>query len=142
MPSEQAGTTPAPPTEKKEEPTMGFWDDPSVRPESNSYKKFESVGDTVSGKIAKLQKRVFNAGTADERTAPEFIFVDEDTPTMTAGQVLLQQALFELRPGIGDDLTVTLAAIEKKGTKTLKRWKVELVRQDGEKQQIDQTVNA
>ena len=46
---------------------MGFWDDPSVKPEGNNYMKFDAVGDTVTGTIAKLQKRVFNAGTADER---------------------------------------------------------------------------
>ena len=32
---------------------------------------------------------------------------------MTAGQVLLQQALYELRPEVGDQLTVTLVAIER-----------------------------
>jgi hypothetical protein len=121
---------------------MSFWDDPSVKPDITSYMKFESVGDTVSGTIAQLRKRTFNAGTADERICPEIIFVDDDTPSLTAGQVLLQQALFELRPGVGDHLTVTLAAIDKKATKTLKRWQVVLKRKDGETREIDQTDNA
>lgn len=120
---------------------MSFWDDPSVKPDSSNYMRFDAVGDTITGTIAKLQKRVFNAGTADERTAPEFIFAETDVPSLTAGQVLLQQALYELRPEIGDNLTVTMGAVEKTGTKTLKRWQVALVRKaSGETLKVDQTV--
>ena len=56
--------------------------------------------------------------------------------------MLLQQALCQLRPEIGDHLTVTLVAVERNGNKTLKIWEVELIRKDtGETQEIDQTVN-
>ena len=49
---------------------------------------------------------------------------------------------FELRPEVGDHLTVNLAAIDKKATKTLKRWQVVLKRKDGETREIDQTDTA
>lgn len=140
-------TIPAPnhtTTKEKTVPeTDGFWDDPSVRPAASSYMKFEVVGDHIAGTIAKLSKRVFNAGTPEERVAPEFTFVqpedDDEIPSMTAGQVLLQQALWELRPVIGDHLDVTLARVEKRGAKTLKRFKIILTRKDGSVETIDQT---
>lgn len=108
-----------------------FWDDPDVKPASATFARFVAVGDTFGGTIAKFGKRTFGAGTADEHTAPELTFAQvdgEDQPTLTAGQTLLQQALWEMRPAIGDHLEVTLARIEKRGTKTLKRFKVSLTR--------------
>jgi hypothetical protein len=120
------------------EKPVSFWDDPSVKPASTDYVRFEKVGDEVSGTIAKLGKRVFNAGTADERTAVEISWVEEDVPTLTAGQILLQRALFDFRPAPGDHLTVRLSAVEKKGGKTLKRFAVTLKRADGTEESVDQ----
>lgn len=135
LPTEETHTVTAPASDS-------FWDDPSVKPPSSDFAKFEAVGDTFGGTIAKLQKRVFNPGTPDERIAPEFIFSEEEAPSLTAGQVLLQSALYELRPVVGDKLQVTLAKIEKRGLKTLKRFRIELTRKaTGEIVIIDQTEN-
>jgi hypothetical protein len=137
--TEENKTVSSPPTAPAAD---SFWDDPSVRPPSSDYAKFAVVGDTYGGTIAKLGKRVFDAGTADEHVAPELTFTEDDAPTMTAGQTLLMQALYELRPVVGDKLMVTLTKIEKRGAKTLKRFRVELTRKStGEVQVIDQTDN-
>ena len=114
---------------------MGFWDDPAVKPASNDYVKFEKIGDQASGTITKLGKRTFGSGP-DERVAVEVNF--DDAPTVTAGQILLQRALFELTPEPGDFLRVTLADIDKTGGKTLKKWQVYLRRADGDEVEIDQ----
>src|SRR4051812_2544124 len=118
----------------------GFWDDEDVRAaaRSNGYASLLSVGDEVGGKIIKLARRVFNEGTADERTAIEGVF---DTGlTLTAGQVLLKRALYELRPAVGDELLVRLVDIERIGDRTRKRFYVELTRaEDGRREVVDQT---
>jgi hypothetical protein len=118
--------------------STNFWDDPAVKPPTADFVKFEKVGDGVEGTVVKLGKRTFNAGTADERVAVEVTF-DDDVPTLTAGQVLLQRALYDFKPQPGDVLGVQLAAIEKKGGKTLKKFKVEITRTDGSTEVIDQT---
>ena len=117
----------------------GFWDDPSVKPAGSEYMKFEKVGDRIEGTIAKLGTRVFDEGTAKERTAVEVTFVEDDVPVLTAGQVLLQRALFTFRPEPGDRLKVALSGVEKKGTKTLKLFAVEVTRPDGTVESVDQT---
>lgn len=116
-----------------------FWDDPSVRPAASSYAKFVEVGDSVEGTVAELGKRVFNPGTPDERTAIEIRFSEPEAPVLTAGQILLQQALFDFKPRPGDHLTVALTAIEKSGGKTLKKFAVAVRRPDGTADHIDQS---
>ena len=117
----------------------GFWDDPTVKPQGSEYMRFEKVNDQIEGTVAKLGKRVFNEGTADARTAVEVTFAEDDVPVMTAGQVLLMRALYDLRPEPGDRLKVRLAGVEKKGTKTLKLFAVDLTRKDGSTESVDQT---
>lgn len=116
----------------------GFWNDPSVKPAGSDYMKFEKVGDSIEGTVAKLGKRTFNEGTADERVAVEVTFVEEGVPVMTAGQVLLMRALYELQPEPGDFLRVTLTGIEKKGTKTLKLFSVDRKKADGTTDSVNQ----
>jgi hypothetical protein len=103
-----------------------FWDDPELKKaaEGGEYTKFLEIGDTVTGTIAKLTKRDF-----DGRTAVEVTFDDERKATF--GQVLMLRELYVLQPKPGDQLTVTLAEVEKKGAKTLKLFKGELVHADG-----------
>ena len=112
----------------------GFWDDPDIKKaaEGGAYAKLINVGDTVSGVIRKLSKRDF-----DGRTAIEMEFDDETK--FTAGQVLLLRDLYVLAPVIGEQLTVTLADVRKNAAKTLKLFRLELVRLDGEVVKIDQT---
>jgi hypothetical protein len=139
-------TQPLPGTEETKSVTTAtadsFWDDPTIRPPSSEYAKFLTVGDTFGGTIAKLTKKAFDVGTAEERVAPVIMFTEEDAPSITAGQYMLQQALFELRPVVGDKLTVTLTKIIKQGLKTHKRFRVELTRTaTGQTETIDQTEN-
>ena len=111
-----------------------FWSDPDVQKAATGgdYAKFTDVGDTVSGKIRELKKRDF-----DGRTAVEVEFDDE--VKVTFGQVLMLRDLYVLQPTVGEDLTVTLAKIDKRGAKTLKMFRVELVRLDGTVETIDQS---
>lgn len=115
---------------------MGFWDDPDVKA-STDWFKFEQVGDTAKGTIAKLGKKVW----ADGSVGIEIMFTEEDAPTVTASQTLLKQALFALKPAAGDKIVIEYAALEKRpGGKTLKRFKVKLQHAEGGAiDEIDQT---
>lgn len=117
----------------------GFWDDEEVKNAAagGAYASLKDVGDEVDGEVASLTKRKFNEGKADERTAIEVAF--KDGPTLTAGQVLLMRALYDLRPEPGDHLRIQLAEVEKRGTKTLKKFRVDLKRASGESESVDQT---
>lgn len=116
-----------------------FWDDEEVQKAatSGSYIKFTNEGDSKEGVIADLCTRTFDAGTAKERTAIEITYSDESI--LTAGQVKLMQLLTQLRPDMGDNLSITLGRIEKRGSKTLKHWIVTHINSDGESFTIDQT---
>jgi hypothetical protein len=120
----------------KEAIVPGFWDDPDIKKaaEGGAYAKFNDVGDTVSGAITKMDKKDF-----DGRTAIEMEF--DDGTKVTFGQVLMLRDLYVLQPVPGEQLTVTLAKVEKRGAKTLKLFRVELVRLDGQVEKIDQTEN-
>lgn len=112
----------------------GFWDDPELKA-SSDWVKFDSVGDSAQGTIARLGKKTWQDGSI----GIEISFTD-DAPSVTASQTLLKQALWALKPNQGDALRITLAAIEKRpGGKTLKRFKVDLRRPDGENLTVDQT---
>jgi hypothetical protein len=62
----------------------------------------------------------------DGKVVPQIEMDTADGPkTVTAGQVRLKAALAEKRPGVGDQLTITLSDIEKRaGGKTLKHFTV------------------
>ena len=115
-----------------------FWDDPDVKVSSDWF-KFDAVGDTVEGTIAKLGKRQWPDGSF----GIEVTFKEEDTPAVTASQVLLKTALFNLKPQAGDHISMALSSIDKRpGGKTLKQFKVELKRADGETATYDTTSGA
>lgn len=98
-----------------------FWDDREMFP-SDDFVKFETVGHTVSGTITAIRKHMFEDG----KIVPQIELDTADGPkTLTAGQTRLKAALVEKRPGVGDLLTITLTAIEKRaGGKTLKHFDV------------------
>lgn len=112
----------------------GFWDDDEIRKaaEGGQYVKLTEVGDTVEGEIVNLRKRAF-----DDRTAIEITF--DDDRMFTVGQVLLLRTMYELQPVNGETLRVVLADIEKRGTKTMKLFRVELTRLDGSVEKVDHT---
>lgn len=115
----------------------GFWDDPDVKV-STDWMKFDAVGDNVEGTIAKLGKKTWPDGSV----GIEITFKEEDVPAVTASQVLLKTALFNLKPEAGDKVRIELGAVEKRpGGKTLKQFKVDLTRgSDGSTESVDQTV--
>ena len=116
-----------------------FWDDEDVQAAvtKGQWIKFTEIGDVKEGVVAKLDQRVFDAGTDKERSAIEITFEDESIAT--CGQMKLMEALLQLRPEIGDDLTIELADVEKRGNRTLKYWKVIHTNSEGETQSLDQT---
>ena len=113
-----------------------FWDDPDIKKaaEGGGYHKLVNPGDTVAGTIKALKKQSFDNG---DRTAIEIEYEDESK--FTAGQVLLLRDLYVLQPVKGEHLTITLADIQKRQAKTLKLFRIELVRLNGETESIDQT---
>ena len=98
-----------------------FWSDPEMFT-SGDFIKFDQVGDTVTGTITGIRKHMFEDG----KVVPQIELDTPDGPkTVTAGQVRLKAALAEKRPGVGDQLTITLSEIEKRaGGKTLKHFTV------------------
>jgi hypothetical protein len=117
----------------------GFWDNPEVKAAATNaeFASLKLVGDEVAGTIAKLSVRKFNEGKADERPAIEVKFTD--APTLTAGQTMLMQGLYELQPDTGDRLFVRLIEVQKMGAKTMKRFLIRVTRPDGSATEIDQS---
>ncbi len=120
-----------------------FWDDDDVKAAaaSGQYASFLAVGDSAEGKILKLGKQTFSNrnpdGTVTDRLA--FTIMLDSGATITAGQVLLQKGLLELRPEPGEQIKVVLAEIEKRGLKTLKKFRVEVTGKDGKVRVHDDT---
>ena len=117
----------------------GFWDSPDVKAAASNaeYASLKVVGDEASGTIAKLSIRKFNEGKADERPAYEIKFTD--APTLTAGQTMLMQGLYELQPDSGDRLYVKLIEVQKMGAKTMKRFLIRVTQPSGQTLEIDQS---
>jgi len=91
---------------------------------ASDYIQFENPGDTVTGTITSIGVHTW----ADGKKSPQ---IGLDTPdgdkTLTAGQVQLAAKLRELRPNVGDTLTVTYTRSEKRdGGKTLKHFDVKV----------------
>ena len=117
----------------------GFWDSPEVKAAATNseYASLKVVGDEVEGTIAKISMRKFNEGKADERPAYEVKFTE--APTLTAGQTMLMQGLYELQPEGGDHLYVKLIEVQKMGAKTMKRFLIRVTRPDGQAFEINQS---
>jgi hypothetical protein len=98
-----------------------IWDDPEVIT-TGDYIRFENIGDTVTGAIVAVKKHTFDDG----KVVPQIILdTDDGEKIVTAGQIRLKAALAEKRPGVGDQLTITLSDVEKRaGGKTLKHFDV------------------
>lgn len=120
----------------------GFWDSPEVKAAAQSaeFASLKIVGDEAQGEIAKLSVRKFNEGKADERPAIEVKFID--APTLTAGQTMLMQGLYELQPDSGDHLYVRLIEVQKMGAKTMKRFLIRVTKPNGQAFEIDQSQNS
>lgn len=94
-----------------------FWDEFT---NSGDFVKFSEVGDSVAGTITAVRRHMFEDG----KVAPQIELDTADGPkTLTAGQVRLKALFAEKRPGVGDQIKVTLTAIEKRpGGKTMKEF--------------------
>ena len=101
------------------------WDDPDMKTNSD-FVKFETVGDTCTGKILNITKKVWDDGTVSPQLTLD---TAEGERTLTAGQARLKAALAEQRPAIGDTIKVTFTSLEKRvGGKTLKHFDVAVKR--------------
>lgn len=101
--------------------TASIWDDPEVIT-TGDYIKFETVGDTISGTITAVRKHTFDDG----KVVPQIVLdTDDGEKIVTAGQIRLKAELAAKRPGVGDQITITLSDVEKRaGGKTLKHFDV------------------
>lgn len=109
---------------------MSIWDDPDMQ-DSSDYVKFETVGDSVAGRIVSIGKHEFPDGKI---AAKLLIDVgDGEIRTMTAGQFRLAAALRDHRPNVGDTIAVKFTSVEKLAAgKTLKHFDVKVTRAEVE----------
>ena len=100
---------------------MSIWDNAEMQVNSD-YVKFETPGQSVTGIVSNIGIHRWDDGT----TSPQITLdVDGETKTVTAGQIGLKALLAEVRPEVGELLTVTFTGVEKRaGGKTLKKWEV------------------
>jgi hypothetical protein len=98
-----------------------IWDDPEVIT-TGDYIKFEAIGDTANGTITAIRKHTFDDG----KVVPQIVLDTADgEKIVTAGQIRLKAELAAKRPGVGDQITITLESVEKRtGGKTLKHFNV------------------
>ena len=93
---------------------------------AGDYITFTNEGDTITGTITHVGIHTWEDG----KQCPQLgLDVDGESRVLTAGQVGLQIKLKELRPTVGDTLTVTFTGTEKRaGGKTLKKWDVKVAK--------------
>lgn len=103
---------------------MSIWDDPEIRV-GGDYVKFEEVGDKVVGEITGLTTHTWDDGSKSPKL---FIATDDGGErTLTASQIGLKIKLGELRPNVGDRISITYISVEKRpGGKTLKHFDVKV----------------
>lgn len=102
------------------------WDDPELV-SASEYVKFETVGDSIAGRVLAVQVHRWDDGTA----CPKLIIetADGEEKALTASQMRLKALLAEQRPEAGDQITVTFTEVEKRpGGKTLKHFDVAVTR--------------
>lgn len=102
---------------------LDVWADPDFAI-GGEYIKFDTPGDTVTGKVIAVRKHVWDDGSV----SPQLLLdVDGEEKTVTAGQVRLKAALAEKRPQPGQTVTITYEREEKRaGGKTLKHFDVQV----------------
>jgi len=117
----------------------GFWDSPDVKAAATNaeYAQLAQVGDEVEGVITKLGVHKFNEGT--EKEAPAIKVKFTEGPTLTAGQTMLMQGLYELQPDVGDRLYVKFVEVQRFGAKTMKRFLIRVTKPNGQIFELDQS---
>jgi len=104
---------------------MSVWDDPSLSMDTD-YVTFENEGDTIKGQITGIYAHTF----ADGKVAPKLTLdTEQGSKILTAGQFQLRQKLSDLRPNIGDTITVTFTGMNNLGGgKTMKLFDVNVAK--------------
>lgn len=103
--------------------TTDIWDDPDLKT-GGDFIKFETVGDTITGRILNISKKTWDDGAISIVLTLD---TDDGEKTLTAGQVGLKAALTEQRPAVGDNIKVTYTSLEKRAMgKTLKHFDVKV----------------
>lgn len=130
-------TTPSVEAPSPKPATSSLWDDPEVVKAAvgSTFVKFEKPGDGVVGTIARLSRHTWEDGSV----AVKIEFVEGDVPTLTASQFRLVQALFELRPVVGERLDVSYLGGMKRAGKTPKFFRVSVTDASGDVRTIDQS---
>ena len=104
---------------------MSVWDDPSLSMDTD-YVTFENEGDTIKGQITGIYAHTF----VDGKVAPKLTLdTDQGQKILTAGQFQLRQKLSDLRPNIGDTITVTFTGMNNLGGgRTMKLFDVDVAK--------------
>lgn len=91
-------------------------------PTSDGFAKWENAGDSVSGRIVAKEVGLDLNGNK----VPQLVVDTADGPvTVTASQAQLKARLLELKPNVGDAISITYDGNEKReGGKTLKKFTV------------------
>ena len=95
----------------------------TLSPSSGRFKKWETGGDRVHGRV--VERAV--GKDLDGNPTPQLTVEDTETGEsiiVNGSQALLRNRLLELRPELGDVVTIELTGIEKQGTRTLKVFEV------------------
>lgn len=100
-----------------------IWDDPALTV-SDSFYKFEAVGDQASGVILTKGRKEWPDGKVDA----ELLLKDDadgEEKTLTVGTLRMKEKFVELRPGPGDHVFVKLTSIEPRpGGKSMKHYEI------------------
>lgn len=113
----------------------GPWDDPKAKPKSGKFVKFKIVGDTASGTVKAVTFKTFNPGEEDEQTVP--VVELEEGQSITCSARMLHEAMFEMRPQIGEFVEVTFVGTDEENYGR-KLFRVDVTRLDGSTEAIDQ----
>jgi hypothetical protein len=96
---------------------------------TGDFIRFETPGDSITGNVTSLGIHTWEDGSKSLQLGLD---IGGEAKVLTAGQVGLAMRLRELRPQVGDTVTVTYKGTEKRsGGKTLKLWDVAVAKGTG-----------
>lgn len=113
---------------------MSIWDDEDIKASVGAYFKLTNVGDEIAGILTAMAKRPFvdaKSGVTTHHAELTFMCDDGVERIFTAGQIQTKIQLDEIRPEIGDWLSIKLTGLEKRPTGQLKNIKVTHRKGDG-----------